>query len=203
MTGFEMTGPAMTGPAMRYVCLFLFLIGCSEPHATPNRGANLKGTTVVPDFMFLEAQDRPLRKKDLENKVWICSFIFTSCPTHCVEMSKAMKALQGEFEKESDFRIVAVTVDPARDTPEQLRYFGKQYEANPDRWYFLTGNRKDIVEFANTGIKAGVDPKDPLVHSLYFSLVDKKGVIRDVYHAREKDRMKQLRTDIRTLLAEK
>lgn len=190
---------------MRYLLLMALLVGCGDHVDKPvrNKGAELKGTTVVPDFMFLEAQDRPLRKKDLDGKVWVCAFIFTHCPTHCPEMAREMRALQAELKGEPDFRIVAVTVDPARDTPEQLRYFGKQYQVDPERWYFLTGNRKDIVDFANSGIKSGVDPKDPLQHSLRFSLVDKKGVVRDSYHVRDKDRMKEMREDIKKLLAEK
>ena len=166
------------------------------------RRGNLKSTVKVPDFMFLEAQERPIRRKDLLGKVWLCSFVFTHCPTHCVEIAREMRKLQEEYRKEDDFRLVAITVDPARDTPKRLRTWGKDWEVDPQRWYLLTGKRRDIVEFAMSGLKTGIDPKEPLNHSVYFALVDKAGTVRDYYNVRDVDRMKRLRKDVETLLAE-
>lgn len=189
-----------------FSALLLLLAACSRDespiaHVSRERGGNLKGTIVVPEFTFLEARDRSLSNKDLLGKVWTCGFVFTSCPTHCVAMAKELGALQKQIAA-PDFRMVFVSVDPARDTPERMRWFLKNWQADPDRWYFLTGERSDIVEFANSGIKLGVDPKEPLAHSYYLALIDRKGVVRDMYDIYAPDRMKQLRSDIKTLLGQ-
>ena len=168
----------------------------------PGSKKTLRTRIEVPPFRFLEARERVVSNKDLAGKVWTCAFIFTHCPTHCVEMAREMRQVQWAFAKEKDFRIVAVTVDPARDTPEQMRRFGKDWDADPKVWWFLTGKRSDIVEFAISGIKSGVDKEEPLNHSLVFALIDKQGFVRDYYHVRDVERMKQMRKDIRTLLAE-
>ena len=77
----------------------------------------------------------------------------------------------------------------------------KEHDYRPDRWYFVTGNRPDIVAFARA-MKVASDPEEPLNHSVHFALVDKKGKIRDYYAQTDHERMKTLREDIRTLLAE-
>ena len=191
----------------RLSAILILLAACGgkdDPiaHVSKPQRAGLAVDIPVPDFTFLESRDRTLSKKDLLQKVWICSFIFTHCPTHCVEMSREMKQLQSEFEDAPDFRIVAVTVDPARDTTKRLRWFAKNWEAEPDRWYFLTGNRKDIVKFCLEGMKNSIDEQDPLFHSLKFTLVDRKGHIRGYYDLKRKDEIRQMRSDIKTLLAQ-
>ncbi len=115
-----------------------------------------------------------------------------------------MSRLQDAFIDDADFRIVATTVDPARDTVEVLRDFAKKYRAKEDRWLFLTGGRDEIVRFSGAdGLKVGGHPDEPLLHSTTFTLVDKKGVIRGYYKLGGEGRMKKLRTDIRALLDEK
>ena len=182
----------------------LLVAACSgdkpQPEGQPRQG-NLSARIPVPEFKFLEAQDRPLRLKDLKGKVWICTFIFTRCKTHCPPMAVEMSTIQDEFLKEPDFRIVAVTVDPAYDKPKQMREYLTEYDSKPERWYFVTGNRKDIEAFRR-GIKISGDPEEPLNHTVYFALVDKQARVRDYYLQTDDDRMDTLRKDIKTLLAE-
>lgn len=173
-----------------------------EPLGAQGQQGDLMANIPVPEFTLLEAQDRPLGRKDLLGKVWVCSFIYSRCPTHCVSMAMEMAELQEDFEKEKDFRIVAVTVDPAFDTPKVLRGFAKSYDADPERWFFLTGKREDIRKLAHEGLKIQWHPDEPLIHSQHFVLIDRKGVARGYYAQGDPDRMEKLREHIRTLLAE-
>ena len=82
---------------MRFVLITTLLAlacGCSKPPPPRHkREGNLQGVVKVPAFTFLEAHDQPFSLEDLKGKVWICSFIFTTCATRCPPM--AMSPLQG------------------------------------------------------------------------------------------------------------
>ncbi len=45
-------------------------------------------------------------------------------------------------------RLVSISVDPERDTPEVLSRYAERYKADPDRWLFLTGKKGDIRRLA-------------------------------------------------------
>ena len=183
----------------------LFVAACDAgPRGSKPQFTDLQIHSTVPSFNFLERAGKPVDNATLLGKVWVASFIFTSCPTHCVAMCRQMSRLQDAFIDDADFRIVATTVDPARDTVEVLRDFAKKYRAKEDRWLFLTGGRDAIVRFSGAdGLKVGGHPDEPLHHSTTFTLVDKKGVIRGYYKLGGEGRMQKLRTDIRALLDEK
>ena len=155
---------------------------------------------AAPEFHLLERAGTPLDTKDLLGKVWITAFIFTRCQKECGQMGIEMAELQEEFEKEPDFRMLSVTVDPAHDKPEILKTYAKGWDAHPERWLFAWGRAEDIKAVMNG---FGVGWQDRMVnHSTYFVLVDRKGRRRGMYDGLQGERMRKLRQDIRTLLAE-
>lgn len=157
----------------------------------------------VGSFDFLERSGKPFSERDLKGKVWVGSLIFTRCTTSCIPMCVEMYQLQEDFQDDPDFRIVATTVDPANDTAEVLEKFAKSYDADPLRWYFLTGTAEDIRKFAVEGLRIPWNADDPIVHSVDFVLVDRAGRIRDYFRQTQPDQMTRMRKVIREVLAEK
>jgi cytochrome oxidase Cu insertion factor (SCO1/SenC/PrrC family) len=116
----------------------------------------------VPDFALIDQRGRPVRRSDLEGKVWIASFIFTSCPDECLLMTAEMALLQSDLAHLADVRLVSITVDPERDTPAVLLQYGERYHADPTRWFLLTGDKHAIYRLASEGFRLGVvDPAEP------------------------------------------
>lgn len=194
---------------MRPLAIGLLLtISACNPDAHEPLGARQQETDLqvlqdVPEFSFMERSGKPLTRDDLLGKVWVASFIFTNCKTACITMSIEMNSLQEDFVDQPDFRIVATSVDPERDTLEVLDKFGKTYEADPEKWLFLRGDKEKVREFAHHGLKIAWHDDDPLIHSVYFVLVDRQGRVRGYYQQTDGDRMDKLREDITALLAEK
>jgi protein SCO1/2 len=139
----------------------------------------------------------------MTGKVWVASLIFTRCTTTCIPMCGEMADLQDDFAEDPDFRIVAITVDPAHDTAEVLDKFGKSYDADPGTWYFLTGKIEDIRKFAVEGLRLPWKAEDPVTHSIDFVVVDRDGRIRDYFRQTKPDEMRRMRAVIRELLAGK
>lgn len=183
--------------------LLPFLLGACGSDDPVGKARIEKGEKLeVGPFNFLERAGRPLSDKDLKGKVWIASLIFTTCNNPCPSMCREMAKLQGEFKDSPDFRIVTTTVDPARDTADVLARFAKSYDADPLRWYFLTGRGEDIEKFAIEGLRLAASA-ELVGHSTKFVLVDRDGRIRDYFGQGDPDDMKRMRAVIRQVLAER
>src|SRR5262245_19187202 len=124
--------------------------------------ARLPVYASVPDFTLTDQRGRPVRKADLEGKVWIASLIFTTCHNECPLMTAEMAQLQSDLAYVPDLRLVSISVDPDRDTPAVLSEYAERFNADPQRWFFLTGDKRTIYRLASEGFRLGiVDPAEP------------------------------------------
>jgi len=134
----------------------------SKQSSTAPSPASLPVYGTVPDFALTDQSGRPVRRGNLEGKVWIASFIFTNCPDECPLMTSDMARLQSDLAHMADFRLVSISVDPEHDTPVVLSQYAERFNANPDRWFFLTGDKRAIYSLAKEGFRlAIVDPAEP------------------------------------------
>ena len=174
----------------------LMLTGCAGSAVIPDYSA-------VPEFSLTERSKRSVTRKDLEGQVWVADFIFTRCAGICPTMSSNMQKLQDRLPKE--VRLVSFTVDPYNDTPEILTEYAKRYNADAERWLFLTGDPEAIQNLSVGGFKLALDPTggteaEPITHSSRFVLVDRKGHIRGYYGTEEASNLDRLVADAKKLL---
>jgi protein SCO1/2 len=159
----------------------------------------------APNFQLLNQNGATFGSAQLNGKIWIADFIFTSCPGPCPIISTRMSELQKPLEK-TDVHLVSFTVDPAKDTPEVLRRYAEGLQAQPGRWDFLTGPQSAIYDLSRNGFKLAVsnggDEAGVPVHSTRLILVDRHGEIRGYYDATEADAMTKLLADTNHLLRE-
>ncbi|MFN7995261.1 MAG: SCO family protein [Bryobacteraceae bacterium] len=156
----------------------------------------------VPEFKLTTQSGQPFDSKSLNGKIWVADFIFTTCKGPCPRMSSQMRAVQSSVSSLPDLKLVSFTVDPTHDTPPVLAGYAARYHAQPDRWFFLTGDQPDLQAICRNGFKLG-DVDGSLVHSTRFVLVDRKGRVRGFYSTSEDDAVQHLLRDIRTLEGEK
>jgi len=156
----------------------------------------------VPSFTLVDSDNKNITKEDLINKVWVADFIFTTCQGACPVMTGNMNILHKSFKSNNDVRTVSISVYPEYDTPEVLTNYASQYDANIDRWHFLTGSEESIKKIIKDGFKIG-DYEDIIFHSEKFALVDRNGNIRGYYNGMKTEEMSQLKKDIKKLLSEK
>lgn len=159
---------------------------------------------TLPEFSFTERSGKPFGSLDLKNKVWVGSFVFTSCSAQCplivIELQKIQKALRFK----DNFRLVSFTLDPLTDTPERLSSYAEQAKADPYKWLFLTADNKKTQELVQKGfVLPSVDSEKAdgdIVHSSKLVLVDGGGRVRGYYDSLESLEMKQLLKDAKTLI---
>ncbi len=158
---------------------------------------------ALPDFSFTERSGQALSRKDLLGRVWIVDFIFTSCAGPCPQMSRHMQSLQTDLADLQSLRLVSFSVDPERDTPEVLSRYGERYDADPQRWLFLTGPMDRIYDIAIKGFKITVEAareNNQIIHDTRFILVDAEGAIRGYYDSASADDLQSLRQDASELV---
>ena len=188
--------PVLTGA-------FLFWVRQAQVERNTRRAIASYGT--VPAFELTNQNGQPFGTEQLNGKIWIVDFIFSTCPGPCPMISSRMSELQKPLEK-TDVQLVSITVDPEKDTPEVLRGYAEKLEAQPGRWDFLTGPKATIYDLSRSGFKLPVseDSDQPGVpaHSTRAVLVDRRGTIRGYYDVLAPDALAKLTADANQLLRE-
>jgi len=174
-----------------------------EVTALRQRAVSSYGT--VPLFQLVNQNGQPFGSSQLTGKIWIADFVYTSCPGPCPMISSRMSELQKPLER-TGVHLVSFSVDPEKDTPEVLRGYAEELQADPKRWDFLTGSKSTIYKLSHDGFKLAVsdgsDAEGIPVHSTRMVLVDRHGEIRGYYDATEADAVTKLLADASHLLRE-
>jgi protein SCO1/2 len=165
-------------------------------HKLPKLGA-------LPAFTLTDQNGRPFGTKQLQGKIWIADFIYTTCPGPCPMISSRMSETQKPL-RGTDVKLVSFSVDPAHDTPEVLRGYAAKLNAQPGRWEFLTGDKGTIYRLSRDGFKlaAATAADGQPVHSTRMILVDRTGQIRGYYDATDADAITRLLADANHLRRE-
>lgn len=96
-------------------------------------------------FELMERSGRLVRREELEGKICVVSFVFTSCGISCLQVSRNLQRLQTRLGDDADdVRIVSLSLDPQTDTPSVLSRFAANYSADARRWLFLTGEQEQL-----------------------------------------------------------
>lgn len=218
-------GGTLAGAAAALLAGTLLLAPRQPPSAAPTDLERLGRYGVVPFFSLTERSGRRVTRDDLRGSVWLVDFVYTECTETCPTQSLEFARLQREFSGASEFRLVSITVDPVHDTPAVLRAYARRYGAG-DRWWFLTGDRREIYCLARDGFRLGVVDSEAsgslacgeaswlgpgrawashgsrglVMHSARVVLVDRTSQIRAYHLATDPDSMARLRANLRRLL---
>ncbi|HLR69536.1 SCO family protein [Virgibacillus alimentarius] len=190
---------------MRFIKFFafifiLFLAACGGEDIETNMSEE------VADFEFTTQDEKKLSNKDLEGEWWVADFVFTNCTTVCLPMTSNMSILQDKLKEEDlDVQLVSFSVDPEHDTPEVLRDYAKEYEADLDNWTFLTGydfqTIKELSIKSFRSLLAEPQPGDDQVtHGTNFFLINPEGEIVKKYDGVDKKEIETIVEDLKAVL---
>jgi protein SCO1/2 len=164
---------------------------------------------TVSSFSFLNQDGKIITDKDLNGKMYVVEYFFTTCKGICPKLNENMSKVYTQFRGQQDIAFLSHTVDPWTDTVEQLKRYSLQFDADPAQWIFLTGEKDSLYDMAiNSYLVAAVDDttkKEILpdfIHTKYFVLVDKEKHIRGIYDGTNDGSVQQLIGDIKTLRKE-
>lgn len=154
----------------------------------------------IDDFQFTERSGRTITKQDLLGRPWLACFVFTRCAGPCPRVTEQMKKLQDQL-KGTNIQLVTFGVDPDHDTPAVLRKYAGFWRADPDRWWFLTGDKVTLYRFIEKSFRVPVvetegedrQPGFEVIHSTNIMFVDVEGRVRAKFNATKDEDMAKLR----------
>jgi protein SCO1 len=191
-----------------FVLLFsssVLIAGCSKSPPPPDDFGQL------PDFNLTERSGKPITRQDLAGKTWVAAFIFTRCAGPCTHISGSMAQLQSRLADLPNARLVSFSVDPESDSPAVLTTYARRFEADPERWLFVTGEENAMYELLRQGFKVGVQPAqgedrkpgNEVTHSTKLVLVDRHGHHRGFFDGVDPKSLDEIVAQVRLLEREK
>lgn len=166
---------------------------------------------TIDEFKFKNQYDKWISNEEVDGKVYVAEYFFTTCKTICPIMNSEMKRVQSSLKGEKDFKILSFTVDPEVDDVEAMKYYAESHQAIPGKWHFLTGSKKDLYQLARSSyfiLKPAEaanlgDAGSDFIHTNNFILVDRSSRIRGYYDGTSTKEVDQLIRDVKLLLKEK
>jgi len=169
----------------------------------------------VGNFNLKNQEGRPVSFDSLKGKIIVADFFFTHCPTICPGLTRNMKRLAESInngQRVGDktngmIRFLSFSIDPERDSVERLKYWADRFQVNPENWWLLTGNKKEIYDLAINEMKIGIVDGQGIdtnfIHTDHFVLIDSNRYVRGFYHGLDSVSLAKLSEDIVLLTMEK
>jgi len=135
------------------------------------------GVAIGGPFTLTDQHGATRKDSQFRGKLMLVYFGYTYCPDVCPTALQTMgEALERLGPQASEVQPVFITIDPERDTPEQLRLYAESFDP---RFVMLTGSEVQIAEAAR-GYKVyyRVTKKGDEVqvdHSAFVYLMDRNG----------------------------
>ena len=134
-----------------------------------------------PELQLTNQNGSPVDLESLRGKVVALTAVYASCPHTCPLILAQSKNAVAQLtpEERAELRVVAVTMDPANDTPEVLRRLAGMHDLEAPLYNLVTGE-PDTVEgiLDRMGISRRRDPETGVIdHANLFLLLDRKGTV--------------------------
>lgn len=187
----------------------------------------------VQPFNFVNQEGKPFSDKDVDGKVYVTEYFFTTCKGICPKMNANMRRVYDEYKNEEDFMILSHTCMPETDSVPVLKKYERlmlngvlaknddgsykikdsvsntPLSANTN-WQFVTGDKAALYMMArqsymidNNQTDAASNIDDQFIHTQFFAVVDKQSRVRGIYDGLKEDEIQKLLVDIKDLLKEK
>lgn len=176
-------------------------IACGAP--PPALAGTDLGSAPAPDFTLTDGRTATrLGLTSLRGKVVVLSFLYTRCPDVCPLTAEHFRVTQATLGDDADDVVfVAVSTDPANDTPQAVQAFSRDHGLS-ENWHYLIGSRAQLASvWSAYGIVATPDEGKPTVtHTDAVYLIDRQGRERVLLRTDALD--ESLLHDLRILLGE-
>lgn len=97
---------------------------------------------AAPDFTLVDQSGNPFRLSDYNDKTVLLTFAFAHCQTVCPVLVRQALDVGSEFK--DSVRVVILTLDPWRDTPNSLPFLAEKWELTEGS-HILSGSVKDVL----------------------------------------------------------
>jgi cytochrome oxidase Cu insertion factor (SCO1/SenC/PrrC family) len=177
-------------------CVLLFVLNYRGqlPETASGGLPDAQPTLIVPDhprklvdFSLTDRTGRTVTRSDLDGKILVVDFLFTSCSLTCPVVNSQMEQIQQQMTNQPDVKLVSITVDPRDDTPEVLEKYGERFAADTNRWLLLTGKKTALYDLIGKSFLAQ-DADNPFgnmpgnfAHTERIAVMDSRGNLQGYF----------------------
>ncbi|MFO1498052.1 MAG: SCO family protein [Verrucomicrobiota bacterium] len=146
---------------------------------------------VMPNYTFTNELGRTVSLHDFKGQALAFTFIYTRCPLpdFCPRMSRnfseVYQRLTSQANAPTNWHLLTISFDPHYDTPGILRAYARAFEANPDRWNFLTGAMEDIDAITDQFNLAIMKRGNDWDHKIRTVVIDAAGRVQKIIYGNE------------------
>lgn len=130
------------------------------------------------DAALVDQDGTPLRFASLAGEVRVVTMFYANCPYVCPMIIDTLKRTERELAdgERARFRVLMVTLDPERDTPEALRAVADERKLDTTRYTLARSEPKDVRKLAALlGIQYRQLENRDFNHSSALVLIDAQG----------------------------
>lgn len=155
-------------------------------------------------FALLNQYGDIITEKNLEGKIYVADFFFTTCPGICKDMAVQKRRLQTVLKDDDQFVLVSHSVTPEIDSVPVMKEYAELQGAIRGKWHLLTGDKSQIYKLARQSYFAVLDEggngdENDFIHTENFILIDPQKRIRGFYDGTSEEDVNRLIEDIELL----
>ena len=200
----------MSRKTIFYIIFFLFLVLAFYAvliNVIPGFAkSKLPPISYVQPFSFTNQDGKRFTQKDVEGKVYVANYFFTTCKSICPRMNGEVKKVYEHFKTDNNFLILSHTSDPGTDSSARLKHYADSMGVTTKTWVFLTGRKDSLYRQARLSYKID-DPNnnvenidEDFLHTQFLALVNKKGEVVKIYDGLKQAEINELIKDAEKLL---
>lgn len=166
----------------------LLLAACNEPSSTTTSTSaaahariQTPSTSIYPLKLVLRDQSGAAIGTDVfRGHPVVVSMFYGSCPAACPLIVAHVKEIEAQLPPDvrARTRVLLVSFDPERDTPEALRALAGAHRADLGRWRFAVGEDGEVRQLANAlGVTYRRGEGGAISHNSVIAVLDAEGRI--------------------------
>ncbi len=161
----------------------------------------------IPSFSLVNQEGIAITEKDVEGKIYVANFFFTTCRNICSKMTTNMHLIQDAYSDDEQIYLLSHSVTPESDSVPKLKKYALENKIKADKWSLLTGDKSSIYRLAKQEYFAGdtigfYQTGSEFLHTENFILIDKHRRIRGVYNGTLLVEIERIKEDIAILKRE-
>jgi protein SCO1/2 len=128
----------------------------ADPHAKHRAMMNesavpepAQASVTLNDSVLLDQDGKSVRLVSdvIADRIVVMDFVYTTCTTVCPVLSAILSQVQSRLaeQDDTDVRLISISVDPVRDTPERLKAYADSHHSGSE-WFWLTGEKTQVDE---------------------------------------------------------
>ncbi len=163
----------------KWIAGLALTVALNVPAAQSSDGDSLPPNSVYQLQVSVEDQFGEITGLDrYRGKPVLVTMFYASCPHVCPMLISTIKLTESKLSaaERADLRVLTISIDPDRDTPEKLRETMERHAAEASRWSMVRSDPGDLRAIAGVfGVRYKQLPDGEYNHTTRIILLDRDG----------------------------